>query len=420
MRLITAAVLFFVLSAFASGQQIMSEQKEQSLRALVPVLPDETDDYILHEDETTVFYTLAEMPRAFQFAGNNGLTRTGFHWAGHNFSGDNNAPFFSSSQPHGRDGNANVDFPWRMDTPGGTHRSPNVFSFKAFWNPKKEDGSKWPVVIFTQNLFNPISGQRFDPAWGWVFPEGFRIYEVLYEKDPDGRNHVFEVRRRERRLDSWDVEVYRQFPTAVTLAESVKQLQPDWQNRPDLVRLVAHLENPDTPRRATIEDRVNRSKRAFHIASGVDVIPDINDDALTTRLLTTTPFKYSSGEVWKPARDGVPPTFYPHYEGNKFHVVPAKNDISFLGGDSKSCMNCHVSTAVHARVFDQGRGWYGYVSGSDGIISWHPVEPRTIAANGNGNAGFQWRTSFGKAGIIALYDSNKHPDTVYRRIKGVK
>ena len=421
--LLVTCICWFDNTAFAQAR-LMSEAKDRDLRSFIPDLVDDEAERILKEDPSTVYYSIQEMPRAFQFAGGNGRIRTSFHWAGFNFSGDNDPPFYSSSRPHGTDGNANVDFPWRMDTPGGTHRSRNVTSFKACWLPKYRDGDgktkPYPIVWFTQNLQNPISGSGFDPAYGWIHPSGTRFFEVLLQYGPNGMAYVFEIRERRREIDLWEVEIHRPFPTAQSLAARVKELRPNWQSVPQLNRYVGHLEDNTTVKRATIEDRVNRTQRAFHVAAGVDLLPDVGDDDLVSELLMTTQFGLAGGEAWKIGNDSSPPAFAASYEGRGFNIVPAGYDGTFMGTDRKSCMKCHESTNVHARLFDRGRGWYGYVSGSDGIISMTLADPRTIQANGAGQAPVRWRESFVQTGMVEQFNAQRHPNTVYRRIKGLK
>lgn len=421
LAIVILGTAFAAVSGTSYAQRIMSAEKEAALKAIIPHVADKDDERIIHQDTSTVFYTIREMPRAFQFAGGNGRVHTSFHWAGHNFSGDNNSPFFSASKPHGRGGNANIDFPWRMDVPGGTNRTENVESFKAFWLPKAQGGRQWPVVWFTERLRNPISGGGTDPAYRWVFPVGTKFYEFITQRSPEGYDYVFEIRKRTREEKEWAIEIYRPFPTATRLAAAIKSKEPEWQRQPALITLVKHLETPGTVRTATIEDKANRNKRAFFVRSGIDRIPPINNDDLVLKLLTETTFTYSNGEAWKAGNKGESSAFAPSFSGKGFHVVPSGYDGTFLGSTRQSCMRCHESTNVHARVFDRGRGWYGYVSGSDGIISWNPMEPRYIARNGNGNARVVFRTAWTQSGLIEKFrDNTRHPPSMYRQIKGLK
>jgi hypothetical protein len=419
-RKIWFAVFGILVSASAVDAQvrIVSAEKDKLYRAAIPVLEDQEASRILKEDTSTVFYSIKEMPRTFQFAGANGEIRTSFHWSGHNFSGDNDPMFHSSQRPHGEGGNANVFFPWRADVPGGTHRCANVTSYKAMWLPKKDNGQPWPIVWFHQNLRNPISGAGYDPAYGWIYPIGTRFFEVLVQYGPSGYSYVFEIRERRREATQWEVEIHRPFPTAASMAARIMELKPDWEADAELSRVIAALNDNSKVKRSLIRDRHNNDINAFHVAAGWDSVPEIKDDDLVGALLTTTPFKYSNGETWKPGNANSPPAFAASFEGKTFNVVPAHYDGTFLGTDQRSCMKCHESTNVHARLFSRVHGWYGYVGGSDGIISHTIADPRYIRADG-ANGPVQWRDSYVQAGMVERYEANRHPNTMYRRIQGL-
>jgi hypothetical protein len=82
-------------------------------------------------------------------------------------------------------------------------------------------------------------------------------------------------------------------------------------------------------------------------------------------------------------------------------------------------MNCHDDTLKPARSFDAPRGWYGRVRGSDGIFSFHPIEPSSISRNGS-PVQVRIRQSLVRAGMVERYDRAKHPADRYSAIKGVK
>lgn len=409
-------LLLFVSPVSAQQARFVPVQKDREFRELVPRLSNEATEQLLREDSNVLYYTIAEMPRSFQFAGNNGRARTGFRWFGHNFSGDNDPVFHSSLQPHGRGGNANVDFPWRADVPGGTHRCRNVTSFKAMWLPPREDGNgRKPIVWFYQNLPNPISSAGFDPAYGWVFPRGTRFFEFLVQYGPTGYAYVFEIRERERNIDGWSVEVYRPFPTAASLAERIKAVRPAWESQPHLFRLVSHLENADTLESRVLRDR-NRTQTAFAVRAGYDAMPAIGDDDLVAELLMTTQFQPCAGYAWKMA--GGLTANAAGFEEDTFHVVPSRYDGAFISVDRDGCMKCHESTNVHARLFDQGRGWYGYVSGSDGILSFSIVDVTAIGVRDNKPVA--WRRELLQNGWLERYDPSRHSTEIYKTIPGVK
>lgn len=410
------AMLLLAVPAVTFGQRIVTPELDRTLRSLVPDLEDEKLEKMLRTDPSVVYYTINEMPRAMQAGGSNGSVRLGFHRVDHNFSGDDDPTFHSSRRPHGEGGNANIDFPWRMDVPGGTHRCTNVTSFKAFLLPKQSDGRPWPIVWFHRNLENPISGAGFDKGYAWLFPKDTRFFEFIVQTSPEGHSYVFEVRERIRMSDYWDVEVYRPFPTLGSYIDGIKKLRPNWRDNQDLVDYLSAVKKSDVVGQTLTDKYLNRSKSAFSVTAGVSVMPDCKDNQLTYDLLVKSVWQASMGEVWD---YGDHDAHAPSYEGDGFQIVPKGYDGTYLGTDANSCMNCHESTNTHARVFDRERGWYGYVSGSDGIISWHPCEPSSL---GKGEVGRRavWRRTFVEAGIWAQYDPAKHPAEMYTRIPSIK
>jgi len=409
--LVCVLMLLGVWPSFA--QHIMPSQRQELLRSLLPRIEYKEDHDRLHNDPTTIFYTLKEMPAAHQRgSGQN----TSFLIADKNESGDNAAPFFSSSKPNGRGGNANIDFPWRRGVPGGTHRTNNVGSFKAMWLPKKADGTPWPVVWFRDSLPNPISSRGAMNGYRWVFPRGTIFYEVLHMKDPVSKaNYVFEIRKREREIGEWSVDVFRPFPTAEHLAERLRDSW-GWWNSPLKVSLVKYMGDSSTLIRSTLEDRINRNRSTINVVQAVDKLPEISDRKLIHNLLRNTTFESCIGIPWK---EGTLDCFAPTASTDQLNIVPHNYDGTFLGADSQSCMKCHESTLVHSRFFDRQRGWYGYVRGSDGILSWHPIALDSLSTTGFGIP-VRFRPEFVRAGVIAKFNSQLHTSGRYKTIKGLK
>ena len=392
MRYLTILVVLLGGATIADGQvQLHSAKEIQSMRDLLPAI-EEGDDNIneVVADPTTMWYTLGTMPRAYWNSGS-------YHWAGYNISGDNQGPFFEQSKPHGMGGNANIDFPWRMGVAGGTHRTSNVDTYKFMWLPKDSAGKPKPVVWFPKNLSGPLGSSV---GYAWVFPIGTTFGEVLYMKH--GRyNYVFEVRTRTRESGEWAVEIYRPFPSKDSLIEALGR-EP--QTRP-VTALQTHLKTYEG-RMYQQSDKQNRSRRAFTGTARVDVLPALPADTVA-KLLMTTEFTSALGEEWVPTSK------------QDFHIVPGKYDGAFLGSDRGSCMQCHESTNVAARTFDSDRGWYGFVGGSDGILSWNPIAPGSQSKNG-GNVPARMRRSFVRAGIVEQYSPSKHSKDNYRVITGLK
>jgi hypothetical protein len=370
---------------------LMSAEKEQRLHAMLPKV-DDADLQAVLNDPRLLIYTEREMPKAYQ-VWDGGLQ--GIHSPSYNISANGSEPF----------GNGNREFPWA--TPAGTHRTQGVEAFRFIWLPRDENDRPKPVVWFSKRLPGDSN-----TGYAWTFPVGAIVGEVLSMTGPDGYAYTFEVRTRTREYGYWDVNVYRPFPTAAALARKVKELRPDWEEKPNLVKAISHLEEPVAMKPEHLKDS-QPGKKTFDQWMGVDTLPDFDDPKLVSELLSGTTFRSMTGEVWRTASNGWK-VYAPSTEA-KFQIVPAKYDAGFVQVDRTSCMRCHDSVAQPVSLFNSGRDWYGHIRGSDGIFSFHPFDPSCISGNGFGS-GAKMRTDFEKAGIIAKYDAAKHTDTVYQSL----
>jgi hypothetical protein len=373
--------------------QLVTPEKEAALRAQFPATADQNWQTLFRE---SVLYTEAEVPRAYQFAGT-------FHSPAYNISGDPS----DSGLPHGEGGNANVDFPWRL--PGGVpkqaERDLDKFAFVRL--PRKPDGGVWPVVYFSEFLRDdPV----LEPATftRWLFPRDTVFGEVLQLKDSQGKPHVFEVRLRVRTADGWGTEALRPFPTVADMQERLAEL-----GTPEARDIAAKLGSVKAVAVDALTDK-HRTRHAFSEKAARESLPPMSE-ALVKELLAT-PFKPIAGYAWREAAavDVFAPT-----SQQRFSVVPLGYNATFIGSDSQTCMNCHDDTLKPARSFDAPRGWYGRVRGSDGIFSFHPIEPSSISRNGS-PVQVRIRQSLVRAGMVERYDRAKHPADRYSAIKGVK
>lgn len=385
LAILFAGSLMFVSSARgAEPFQVATPEAIRAYRSVVPHFEDADVEKLIHSDPELIWYSTREMPPAFQFD-------QGYHTPDHDFSADN--------QPH-RGGNANMEFPWRRGTPGGTDNCDNIVTFKAFKLPLAANGVRWPVAVYRTNLVNPINGGNDEAGWAWIFPVGTTFYEFIGQEHR-GITYCFEVRSRERLAQSWHTNVYRPFAQASELADALDKLGYD----------TATIRRPQVTT-AVVRDR-NRNRPEINLQVNEVSLPGLQ--AQDVAKLLTRKFVTATDTPWI---DGQRPVFAPTTQEG-FHIVPRNYRGSIVGVDAQSCMRCHSATNVHARTIDMNTGWYGYTAGSDGILSWHPVEPRTISSNGASNQ-FQLRRSFVSAGIVARYDASIHPREVYSRIKGLK
>jgi len=378
-----------------TAPHLMSDAKEQRLRKLLPHVDDPNLQKIL-QDQRLILYTEAEMPRAYQeWSG----SLQGVHSAYYNISANGSEPY----------GNGNREFPWA--TPAGTQRTKGVEAFRFVWLPRDTNDRPRPVVWFRKRLRGDTSD-----GYAWTFPVGAKVGEALAMTGPDGYAYTFEMRVRTREYGFWDVDVYRPFPTAADLAKRIKTLRPDWQNQPNLLAAVEHLEQPLEMKVSTLADK-QPAQRTFAATMGVDMLPSLNDDRLVGELLSGTVFRNVSGEVWRQSPSGVK-TYAPTTTA-AFHIVPANYDAGFVQVDSTSCMRCHDSVSKPVTDFNPGRDWYGHIRGSDGILSFHPFAPESVSDNGYGRA-IKMRAEFEKAGVIAKYDPAQHPAKMYQTLDVVK
>lgn len=431
-RPILSILLALTAASSATAQKIMSPAKERALRSMLPELDDREFDGILKSDRV-IWYTNEEIPAAFQHAGGNGYVGTNFHSAFYNFSGDPSDEGLPGKSSTGglsvfAGGHANGEFPWNV-APGGAASSPGVNSFKGLLLPL--DGERTlPIVWFTRDLPGRAAftnGERLastgqllegrpssmNQVFAWTFPVGTVLIESLTMKRPDGADVVFEVRFRIRESDAWGVEIFRPCPTASALAQALDgfdAVDSTASRRSAIERLRA--EGPIEPMRL-VDSR--HDKPAFDVTSGVYSLPPLSaDDALA---LLSRPFSSALGEVFKRGTNGVD-SLAPTNNSASFSIVPTNYQGGFVGNDSVDCMKCHESTNRHATEFEAPRGWYGRVRGSDGIFSFHPIEPSSISFNG-GRLPVAFREEFLRAGVVERFDPSRHLKSVYSLIPGL-
>ncbi len=403
MNKIIAIVLLAFTAATAHAQlQLMTPEKLANCRASLPKI--ESEEWAaLTADPTTLFYSDVEIPAAYQHADSGlvvvgrgiGVSRqTTLHSPKYNISGDPT----DNHLPHGLGGNGNVDFPWRV--PGGLDAAEaDTTSFKLLWLPKQDDGRPWPVVVYNDVLYG--SGDGPHSGYRWIFPRNAILGEALAIRDSRGSLHVFELRTRIRQEGYWDVDILRPFPSRDSFVKRLQEVDP--QSATKMTKQPA----------LTVGRLVDRHRRrAFASAALSETLPPLPESTVI-ELLDETPFKSALGDPWATHGGGI--AFAPQ-SAQRFSIVPAGYTGTFLGGTHAHCAKCHEHTLKHVDQFDEPRGWYGYIRGSDGIFTFHPFDPRTISYNG-GTIQTQYRRSLFDAGIVAAYDPNKHPNSRYSTLK---
>ncbi|MFM9961465.1 MAG: hypothetical protein ACKV2Q_09580 [Planctomycetaceae bacterium] len=386
-RIFTLAVLMavaFSVETCRAQAQLMSAEKEAALRASIPAID---DDVLARKIGEATLYTDAEMPPAYQFqplAGGQGVDGTVFYTPEARL---NNIRRFT---------NGNKEFPWR--TPGGLDFAESVTDeFRFIWLPKRGDGTPWPVVIYRDQLEKSDSVNMPIPTgYRWIFPADTVIGEVLVMKFSDGMLYTYEMRVRTRELDDWDVEIFRPFPTLESLKQRIADLRPG-------AEVLTKFDSAEM----TIESLEDREhpRRAFQATATTYRLPPIPND-LAKQLLSTTPFRSSVGEAF--VEGSKSRAFAPTAEHQE-SIVPPKYLATFLGSERESCANCHQHTLRHVDRF-QNSEWYGYIRGSDGIFSFHPVEPASI---GPPDKRVVLRRALTESGMVATFDPSLHPNSIY-------
>jgi hypothetical protein len=370
--------------------RLVSPQREASLRKFLPKV-DDPDVQAILGDPSLILYTEQEMPKCYQIW--DGML-PGVHSVSYNISANDSEPY----------GTGNIEFPW--GDAAGTHRTTNVSTFRFLRLPKDEKGKTLPVAWYKKVM--PGDSQ---PGYGWVFPVGTVVGEVLTMKAPWGADYTFELRLRIREHGDWNVDVFRPFPTADDLSKRIQELRPDWRKNGQLAKLVSHLNAPVKMTRRVFTD--NHPGRVIHQTMGTDYLPAAGDDALIVKLLTETTFRSALGSTWRKSTNGLH-TCAPTTTA-KFHIVPANYDAGFIEADRVSCRRCHETTSQHVRDFQFGRDWYGRVRGSDGIFSFHPFDPTTISGNGYGGS-VQMRPELVRGGILERFNPRRHTPRLYQRV----
>ena len=379
---------FFALLAQAGPPLLMSEEKGDLLRSQIPYVDDEDIQRLL-DDPTLVLYTNVEMPPAYQ------------DWK--NLPGIHSPKYNVASSNRELHGNGNMEFPWK--SPGGTHRTFNVSTFRFLWLPVDKSDKKRPVVWYRKML----SGSS-TKGYAWTYPVGTVVGEVLRMKSPYGKIVTFELRVRIREYGEWAVDVFRPFPTSEDLAYRIKQLRPQWEYDPKIAKLVRHLERPASLPIRTLRDSRSHSQVVFKRTMGIDTLPNIGDDQLVVELLTQTVFRSVLGEDWRRGTNGATTAAPTTLVG--FHVIPAKYDAGFIEVDRFSCMDCHNTVNQHVDDF-QRRDWYGRIRGSDGIFSFHPFALNSISYNGSKRV-VRMNGKLVSAGLLEKFDPSIHSSKVYQ------
>jgi hypothetical protein len=296
--------------------------------------------------------------------------------------------------------NRKKQFHFPYSTTAGMEDCDNV-KVLTFWSPPKANGEVLPVVWWNDNT----------TRYRWLFPKGTVFGEVLYLQASDGHYFAFEIRTRERFLDSWGAHAFRPFPTAKKLAEAIQRKRPNWQSSLALRKAVIHLLDDNTLESSTLESQY--FAKAFEPVSGfLDKVPDLGDGPLVEALLRETPFTNVEGEVWK--RQGTQESYAASTETD-FHIVPKGYNAGLIPVNDVSCNRCHEDTGRQFGEFSFNSLLYGEIWGEDRIFSWHLFEPNE-SIYGAFHQNRKLNSLLAEAKLIEAYSLSKHPGNLYKEL----
>lgn len=317
-----------------------------------------------------VFYGPNDMPRMFQI-----------DEYSYTFTGAHHSPAGMYREP-------NPFFPWAH--PGGLNDSTNATTFKfvVFPEPKDAVRSITEKIRYWRETIPSYQNTPLEGVFVWMFPVGTIFGEVLLVKNSKNEHWAFEVRVREKESEGlnkgWQMDSYRPFPNQRDLYTRALELAEKDQYKSDK-KVAAFLEYLSVPRKLEVQTVADGfGGAAFKTRKAqYDYLPEL-PEAMVRELLETTPFQRSCGSYWTEAKENVPamPT-----TRAAFHIVPRNSNLPVMHVDNEQCASCHDSTLKHATNFASSVGnnelWYGYVRGSDGILSFNPF------AGGNGSKSFR-------------------------------
>lgn len=315
-----------------SGTYLMERSKEKELLAAIPRINHAYFNKLLDGflPAEVIFYTENEIPFAHQDHGQ-------FHLSSVNYSVD-------KSQP----GN-NFEFPWKHA--GGCDNA-NVYTWKVMVLPQ---GSK--IKVFRTEFYSIFSNQSPYYGYDWEFPVGTIFFEFLSFGD---ELLVFEVRTREKRSKGWHMGLWRPYPTADSLAESITNQD---------YKMMCWF--PQAKLNYFSDNYLHRL-RNFGLYADTVKMSGFSTRKQVRQLLSK-PFENCIGEVWSNNYCYCPST-----DDDNF-IVPKGYIGNIVGNSQQSCMNCHKDATEHVGRFDS-RDWYGFVRGSkyEKILSFHPIAPEYL------------------------------------------
>jgi hypothetical protein len=365
---------------YGQTAQLIPENVEAAYRATTPKTDDDEVNAIV-QDPRTIFYDRKAIPLMYW---QNGTFRDGLVDIG-----PSNRP-----RPH----NGARAFPW--NSPGGTGNHDaggddrgTVSTFKFLWLPKGEAIAWDTVRRFEYNTLRGqatpdgyLTGQKY-PIW--VFPSGTVFGEVLGMRFADGNIYPFELRIRRKEWDEWGVDFFRPFPASEDLLRVLPPHDPVHRHLQSRRKLVNVSLRDNYPHAVAVDKRAD-----------FDPLPSFGPSVSVPQLLRRR-FGSALGVEWASGAEG----YVVGASNSGQHIAPPGYAAGLMGGDRVGCADCHESTAVDISKFFVGRDWYGYIRGSDRILSFHICDPTSISSNRGDRP---WRLNPAMAGILERYNPSVH------------
>jgi hypothetical protein len=280
-----------------------------------------------------------------------------------------------------------------------------------FWHIPSAGGELLPVAWWKRDP-NDLT-HRVE----WIFPAGTVFGELMFIVSEDGQWHPFEIRTRERLIDSWIVDAYRPFPQATNLAD---ELEARNTGDSDVAALIAHLRDETTLQPDTIS--ATNFQSAFPPLDGAkDLLPPVADDTLIKRLLAEVGFRSARDAVWK--QNGALTAYAASAEnGASISIVPPNyNGGAFAINEDGCGASCHIDAGRPLSHWYENILAYGELWGGDQTFTWHPFRTSRFVNAAGEVQEFNYdnreiRPDFLSAGAVERYSSEAHPDTIYRQL----
>jgi hypothetical protein len=366
--LLVVSGVIFVLCAVQCQAQLVSAEREAAFRQLLPEV--ETDEYQeMLDDPELLFYDDRSRPKVYQ-------NMASVHAASYNISG--------GRHPYG---NGNYEMPWGETA--GTHLNDDIWSYKAIWLPKREDGTRWPIVWWQDiDHSRRIRLGESRRIIRWRFPRNTTVFEFLVWRH-GGYDWPFVALAR-------DIEIPGQmhgiaaFQPCATL-ESYRTAVVELLGDPKAEEHMRQIRYTEPERIADVHGRFSETTRVM-------VLPRIGEDV--ARKLLSRRWELSIDTGFRPTGPG------------SLQIVPPRFRHSHVERTRESCARCHSDTLVNVSFFQPRVDWYGCLRGSDGIFSFYPFDYRCASHTGF-NKPIRMDQRLIDAGIVAKRNRSEHPAEVY-------